>query len=297
MSIIKETIKYIPIPTGTTQIIATGHPVSTGITGIININFGISAEDGFLGLQQEIDNLTEVVGLDVVNPELDVEQRKIKYKLGITPITLQFWFHVPNTGNSWVNDFYTAGFKTNDIFTLTQRMLNSCFIMDFYDTYDTNTQTKIFSTYLTKLIGNDAYGNKVYTPNYTIGGGAINQLYYWYVPVWYLTGSTITGYTKFTFYNAISGKTALFYNPDNDTVTPQGYVNPQKMYLKSIIDVRNKTWQIQTSSFPTVRLNQLWSSTAYSDKVDNTVQNFKNEAQDYPSGSTFNYVDGKYSNA
>jgi hypothetical protein len=293
MSIIREKIRYIPIPTGTTQIHFSGH-TTTGLTGIMNINFGISAEDGFLGYQQEIDNLTEVVGIDVVNPELDVEQRKIKYKPGINPIILQFWFHIPNTGNSWANSFYVAGFNTDDIFTLSQRMLNSFFIMDFYDTYDTNTQTKIFSTYLTKLIGNDAYGNKVYTPSYTIGGSAPNQLYYWYVPVWYLTGGTLTGYTKFTFYNAISGTTALFYNPDNDNVTPQGYINPQKMYFKTIISASGKTWQIQTPSYPNVRLNQLWSSPTYNTKVDNTVKNFNNEAQNYPSGSTFNYQTGKY---
>jgi len=63
MSIIREKIRYIPV-------FGTGHT--------ININFGLSAEDGFLGYQQEIDNLTQVVGVDLVNPELDVEERRFK---------------------------------------------------------------------------------------------------------------------------------------------------------------------------------------------------------------------------
>ena len=73
MSIIKETIRLVPI----------------NITGLTtNIKFGLSSDDGFLGYQQEIDNLTQVVSLDIVNPEVDVEERKVKYLPGIGPTTL-----------------------------------------------------------------------------------------------------------------------------------------------------------------------------------------------------------------
>lgn len=262
---------------------------ATGIT----LNFGISSNDGFLGYQEEIDNLTQTASDDLINPPVDIEERKFKYIPNIGPTTLQFNFHY-GSGNSWLNSFYPAGFTTNDIYGASQAMLNSFFIMSFYDTYDVNTQTKIFTTYLTKLIGSDAYGNKTYIPSYIINSGTPNQLYYWYVPVWYSdaqTGATVTGYTTFTFYNAISGTTALFYNYDNESSTTS-----EKMYFKTILNLQNKTWKILTpaSHNNVVIARQLWSSPSYNARVDNTVQNFNNEQQNYPSGQTFNYQTGKY---
>jgi hypothetical protein len=274
MSIIREKIKFLN---------------ATGLT----LNFGLSSNDGFLGYQQEIDNLTQTVSNDLINPDVDVEERRFKYIPNIGPTTLQFNFHYGN-GNSWLNSFYPAGFTTNDIFGLSQAMLNSFFIMSFYDTYDVNTQTKIFTTYLTKLIGSDAYGNKTYIPSYIINSGIPNQLYYWYVPVWYInsqTGTTVTGYTNFTFYNAKSGTTALFYNYDNESLSTS-----EKMYFKTELNLVNKTWKILTplSHNNVVIARQLWTSPSYNTRVDNTVQNFNNEQQNYPSGSTFVYLDGKY---
>ena len=275
MSIIREKIKYIPV-------------FGTGLT--TNIHFGISAEDGFLGLQQEIDNLTQVVGIDLVNPDLDVEERKVKYIPNIGPLTLQFNFHT--TGNNWLNSFVltSAGFTPTQLAQKSSNVLNSFFILDFYDTYDINTQVKIFTTYLTK-IGTG--------PGYTIDAGVANQFYYWYVPIWYLdsfSGATITtGYTKFSFYNATTGKVQLFFNSDYEALIGTD-VNPLQMYFPTQINLLNKTWKIITppSHANLVIAKELWNSPAFSDKVDNTVGNFNNEAQDYPSGNTFNYIDGKY---
>ena len=271
MSIIKEKIKYLGAN--------------------MTLNFSLSSNDSFLGYQQEIDNLTEVVYLDLVNPEIDLEERKIKYKPNIGPLTLTFQFH-DSLSNTFISSFHAAGFSANDISGSTTNMQNSFFILDFYDTYDTNTQVKIFTTYLTKLIGNDAIGNRIYTPVYVINTGISNQLYYWYVPVSYMnaqTGSTVTGYTKFTFYNALSGKTALFYNSDNESLT-----TAEKLYFKSIIDITGMTWNILTPSFPNIVAKQLYTSPQYNQRVDNTITNFNNEAQNYPSGNSFNYLTGTY---
>jgi hypothetical protein len=270
MSIIKEQIKYL------------GKDMT--------INFNLGSNDDFLGYQEEIDNLTEFTSAELVNPDIDLEERKIKYASNIGPLTLTFQFHV--TGNVFASTFYAAGFGTNDISGSTTNMQNSFFILDFYDTFDTYTQTKIFTTYLTKLIGNDAYGNRTYTPVYVINSGVTNQLYYWYVPISFLnaqTGTTVTGYTKFTFYNAISGKTAVFYNLDNINLT-----TAEQMYFKSVIDLTGMTWRIITPSFPNVIAQQLWTSPDYNQKVDDTITNFNNEAQNYPSGNSFNYLTGTY---
>jgi hypothetical protein len=271
MPIIKETIKYV----GDTM----------------NIRFGLSSEDGFLGLQQEIDNLTEVVSSDLVNPSIDVEERKFKYLPGISPTVLAFQFYSP-IANDYLSTFLYQGFTGDEIISNSSNLENSFFIMDFYDSFDVGTQVKIFSTYLTKVIGNNPDGSRNYTSIYTIGGTIPNQLYYWYVPISYLTaisGSTITGYTKFGFYNAKSGTTVQFYNFDNQSLS-----TPEKMYFKSTLNVPNRTWNIISASAPNLVARQLWTSPAYNQKVNNTVQNFNNEVQDYPTGQTFNYIDGKY---
>ena len=306
MSIIKETIRLFNTPTGTTIINISGHTPITGITGIMNISFGLGSGDDFLGYQQEIDNLTQVVSLDIVNPEIDVEERRFNYIPNIGPLTLEFNFHQPNAGNVFHYYFSYQGFTVDEERQNASNMQNSFFIMDYYDTFDINTQTKIFTTYLTKITSGEwSVGLPEYTEpfsEYVINGSSSNQLYYWYVPVWYIkanltgTTNTVTGYTKFTFYNAKSGTTALFYNSDNDTVDANGYVNPQKMYFKTELNLANMTWKILTppSHNNVIIANQLWNSPAYNDKVNNTVQNFNNEQQDYPSGNTFNYLNGTY---
>jgi hypothetical protein len=263
MSIIKEQIKFI----GTDMF----------------LNFGLTSSDSFLGFQQEIDNLTSVVSVDLINPAIDLEERKFRYS-GSTDLLLQFQFY--NIHTSQYTPFFTAaGFSTEDIDGNSTSKLNSFFIADFYNSYDINTQVKIFRTYLTKL---------GYTPYYTIGPNTSNQLYSWYIPVDYInsqTGTTVTGYTRFMFYNAISGITTLFYNNDNVALT-----TPEKMYFKSVLDLKNKTWRIITPSFPIALGKELIGSLQYTKKVNDTVINFNNEVQNYPVGSKFNYLTGTYSN-
>ena len=278
MSIIREKIRYIPIPTGTTLFNFLGNTI-TGVTGLININFGLSAEDGFLGYQQEIDNLTQVVGVDLVNPELDVEERRFK-SLNSFLLAPQIKFEFYKV--TYQNNFLAAGFTPEDIATQSSNMLNSFFIMDFYDTYDANTQIKIFTTYLTKI------GK---TPTYIISGYPFgtSQLYYWGIPLWYInaqSSSTVNGYVKFSFYNATDGKIALFYNNANAALTTL-----EKMYFKAELNLLSKTWKFMTTS---ILAKQLSTSPTYNQKVNNTVANFNNETQDYPSGNTFNYISGIY---
>jgi hypothetical protein len=272
MSIIKEQIKFL----GNTM----------------NLTFPISSNRTFLGYQQEIDNLTQFVSLDLVNPAVDVEERRIKYLGNPIPIMLRLFFWNGEYGAS--PDFYRAGFSLSDIYGNSDCMLNSLFIVDCYNSPDSNTQIKIFRTYLTKLIGNDAYGNKIYTPTYYIGGTEINQLNYFYIPKWYLdaqTGTSVITYLKFTFYNAKNGTTASFYNDAND-IAPINKT-PELMYFKINIRLSDLTWQFVTPPTDIVA-KQLINNAAYDKKVDDSVVNSDNMAQNYPSGSSFNYQTGKY---
>lgn len=276
MSIIKQQIKYLIIPTGTTQINVSEH-TSTGITGIVNIKFNLSSEDNFLGYQQEIDNLTQNVSDTLINPDIDLEERRFKYVTHSPAIQLNFKFSSTPTSS-----FLLAGFTYSELEQKQPSALNSFFIFDLYDTYDANTQIKILRTYITKI---------GILPQYTLDSN--NQIYNLYVPLAYMdveNVSSITGYTKMSFYNAKTGKIILFYNPTY-ILTPR---SPQFLYFPTKLNVIQKTWEFLPASTTIFNANEMWQSPQYSQRVNNTFSNFNNEAQDYPSGSTFNYQTGKY---
>ena len=273
MSIIREKIRLMP-------------GIGTGFT--TNIKFGLSTNDGFSGLQQEIDNLTQNTSDDLINSPIDVEVRKIAYELTSGPLKLQFNFHV-GSANSFGTLFENAGFTINEITMKSSNILNSFFIMDFYDSYDINNQVKIFTTYLTKITAGTT-GTVEPISEYSLGSSP-NQLYYWYVPVAYLTGSTINGYVKFSFYNAKTGRVQPFYNYDNESL-----ISSQKLFFNATINVNNKTWNIYTPAThaKVVIARELWNSPEYTEKVDKSIVSMKNESQNYPSGNSFDYVTGKY---
>jgi hypothetical protein len=279
MSIIKEKIKYLIVPTGTTQVKVSGH-TTTGYTGIVNIKFNLSSNDNFLGYQQEIDNLTEGVSTDLINPDVDLEERRFKYVFHSPAIQFNFYFGSPTPYNT----FLSAGFTPIELAQQQLNVLNSFFIFDLYDSYNVSTQTKILTTYITKI------GS---LPQYTFNSS--NQIYNLYVPIPYInaqTGSTATGYTKISFYNAKTGKVTVFYNPTYALST-----TPLFMFFPTRLNVVAKTWEFLPSSTAVFQANEIYQNPAYVDKVNATVQNFNNESQNYPSGSTFNYQTGKYFSA
>jgi hypothetical protein len=265
MSVIKETIKFNNLDMNLTI------PIGSGI--------------GFTGYQQEVDNLTLETENELINPVIDTEVRKFNYAPIIQPSILYFYFHLSTDEVKFTN----AGFTQTEIDNSDTKLLNSFFILDFYDTYDTYTQTKIFTTYLTKVLGSNNN-----TPQYTISSSVSNQFYNWYVPLWYIdlmrtSGTTVTGYTKFSFYNAKDGSISLFYNHDNVSLK-----TPEKMYFKSILNLVDMTWRFTTTSFPNIRAYELYNAAAYTQRVNNTLVNFDNKKQNYPSGNTFITLNGSY---
>jgi hypothetical protein len=261
MSIIREKIRFNDSLSGTTM----------------NLIIPIGSNDNFTGYQQEVDNLTQFTALDLVNPVSDAEKRR--FKLNPNPnssINLYFKF-----GSSNQATFTAAGFTQEEINTGSDSILNSFFILDFYDTYDFYNQTKIFTTYLTKIGTSSAYNI-----------GSSNQFYYWYVPMSYInsfTGSTTTGYVKFSFFNAKTGKLQLFYNENN--TTPE---SAERLFFKVQMDFPNKTWKFLTSNYPTINASEILNNVLYTTKVNNTFAKTEDLQQKYPSGSTFNYKNATY---
>lgn len=262
MPVIKETIKQNNLD----------------VTLKINLGSGINLS----GFQQEIDNLTELTKDELINPIIDNEVRRFQYKSENGAVNLTFYF-----SNTPQPLFSHAGFSPSEIIVGSPIITNSFFIMDYYDTYDSYTQTKIFSTYLTQILSGV---NK--QPNYKIYSDTINQFYNWYVPLSFInsqTGSTIIGYTNFSFYNAKFGKVTLFFNKDNENI-----LTPEKMYFKTELDLINKTWRFL--GLPTNNANayEISSTSAYVTRINNTIGNFVNTKQTYPTGNTFQTTTGTY---
>lgn len=255
----------------------------------INIKFSLSSNDDQTGHQEEIDEFTQIQTSTSINEPTDAEVRRFSYSGPLT--TFGFSFH---NGSQYSNSFTYAGFTNDEINVQKSNFLNSFFRLDFYDTFIVNQQTRIFSSYLTRLLDNKLSDNTV--SSYVISDD--NEFYYLNIPISFYKNkqSIIDGYGLFTFYNAKESRTSIFYNQDNDSLT-----TPEKMYFKIRINVTNRTWEILTTSIqnpslgaPRALAYELVTSTQYVERYNNTLDNFNNLNQNYPIGSTFDFETGKY---
>lgn len=280
MSIIREKIRF-----NNNLVKLTGG--TTGFTGTtMNLRISLSSTDNLIEYQQEIDRLTQFTTLDLVNPVIDGEERR--FKLNPNPsanITLVFQFYNV-TATTYQILFTAAGFTADEIANKSLNLLNSFFILDFYDTFDINSQTKIFTTYLTKVL---VPVTGIYNSQYTIGATNNNQFYRWYVPISYFTGTTMTGYVKLSFFNAKTGKVTAFFNADNISLT-----TPEYLFFKTQLDRSNMTWKFLTALYPTITAKEVINNILFADKVNNTVVNMDNLQQNPPSGTTYDFKTNTY---
>lgn len=250
----------------------------------INLKINLGGDEHLFGYQQEIDNLTEITKEELINPIVDGEIRRYVYNPYVQPANIIFYFYSTNYSCSFIN----AGFVSGEIANNNVGMLNSFFIMELYDTYDPYTQTKISTNYLTKILGGS--GSK---PDYTLNSSANNQFYYLYIPISFLNkhsgATTITGYTRFSFYNSKTGKISLFYNSGNVSL-----LTPEKMYFKTQINLNTKSWQFIESAYPYSIAMQILPTNAYAKRINNTIDNTENKKQNYPSGYIFDQNTGTY---
>jgi hypothetical protein len=254
--------------------------------GNVNIKIPLISNDNFVGYQQEIDSLTQVTSNDLVNPELDVEVRRFRYDPLVSQANLVFFFY-DNTTNTYISNLTSNDFTIDELKNNSSCVLNSFYVLDFYDTYDVNTQSKIFTTYLTKI--NEGYTG-VYYPRYKIHETYKNQLYYWYVPQSFInsqTASTVVGYVKLSFFNGKTGNIVSFTNNDSVTTTSQ------KLFFKVQLNLYNKTWKFINTNFPNIYTYEI-PSNAYTNKIDDSVEKIENLKQAFPTGTIFNNTTGTY---
>jgi hypothetical protein len=261
----------------------------------LNIKFPITNTGEFTGYQQEIDSFTTVKTVDSINDTVDGEVKRFKLEDSQFLRKIYFAFFIDGSNpEQWNDNFQYAGFTTEEVASLSADYLNSFFILDFFDTFDPKIQTKFFSAYLTKLYSNNVFSNPIFS------GYEFNESFQYYnqhVPLDQLAtdGDSYTGYSRFSFYNAKSGTTAVFYNRDNRYDT-----SAEKMFVKTVLDLNTMTFMFDTPSNlttnPYVYLHELVSSPQYIEKYNDTFENFDNLQQIYPTGSTFNYETGGYEN-
>ena len=259
MSIIKEKIKY------------KGKD--------LNLQFSLDGDNNLLGYQQEINNYSLKSTIDSINEGDDVEIKRFKYKNENVSLKFSFW-----NGTTYSNTFTSAGFTNKEVSGGSENFLNSYFILDFYDSYDINNQKRIFSQYLTKLNQNN---NSIFQVNSKL------QLYNINVPINYytqMTGNTITGYTRFSFYNAKTGKIQLFNNEKNINLT-----TPQISYFESILNLNDMTWNVSDIYLGTViSAKESVNNAEYIKKYNNAIDNYDDVQVVCPIGNTSNYDDAKY---
>lgn len=281
MSIIKETIRY----NGSLVGFSGNTNILTGVTMNLKIAFG--SHDNFTGFQQEIDGETQFATIESINSAVDEEKRKFMLVPQTLPLLLKFNFYNHSSG-IYSASYHNAGFTTEELVSDTLNVRNSFWIFDYYDSFDSNNQKKIFTTYLTK-IQNGPFSHTA-NPEFTIDSAA-KQLYYWYIPLSYIntiTGSTINGYTKISFFNAKTGNVQLFYNEANESIS-----TGQRMFFETELNVDNMTWIINTSNYPNVIGKELVNS-KYVERVNDTYDKFDNQKQVPPSGNTYNYTTNTY---
>lgn len=251
----------------------------------INIQIPLNLNNSLSGYQQEINNFSQVKTNNSINDVNDAEVKKFKLKSTNNIRRLFFYFYKSNMG--YITTFSNAGFDLS----IKDNFINSFFILDFFDSYNPTIQSKLFSVYLTKLYVNNKDGDKNISVFNLISG---TQFYNLFVPnnIKYINNK-YTGYTRFSFYNAKTGKITVFFNQHNETLS-----TPEKMYFKTILNLNDKTWDIVSSltenSLNNILIKELTSSTEYVKKYNNSFDNFDNLKQNYPTGNYFNPENANY---
>jgi hypothetical protein len=264
------------------------------------IKIQLSNSNDFTGYQQEIDKLTNFNTLDIVNPVEDEEIRRFKYMF-VNTHQISFGFEDVNP-NTHEPSLKKIGFNDNEINTNNRAIQNSFYVVDFYDTFDKFSQTKIFSNYSSKIIPIDTDINNntldLDTTIYKLNNNS--QFFYINVPIWFIESimsgglNTTVLYARFLFYNAKTGKITSFYNSENDSLTTD-----ERYYVRTEFNLVDYTWKFlgqNIDDFNTVHLFEIDRNRNqnFNEKVNNTVNNINEERLNPPTGNIFDDVTGRY---
>jgi len=250
------------------------------------IDFNLDSNEDFIGYQQSIDNLTSFKTMNVVNDVVDAEKRKFNFSNESGSQIIKFWFLNPSKVHQ--NTFTAAGFTQDEITNTSKSLLNSFFILDFYNTPIIAKQKKLFTSYLTKVL------NQSTLPTYTIplilDESNRNELYYMYISRSYINQQTqpiITGYTKISFFSGHDGSIKTFqYNGFSYSSSQQ------KLFMRTELNFSGRTWRFIPSS-NTIDLYQL-DGGEYDNRMNDTFDKENITNPSYNSNKIFDYRDRTY---
>ena len=263
MQLIREKILFIP---QTTQ----------------RINFFLTANNSFTGLQENIDEfVAEQTGLSINEPD---DAERFRYS-PISAITMNFYYYsggfyqVPST-------YQDADFTVLQVSGRSEVILRSFYIMQVYDSPNPSNQTLLHTGYfngfnfldnnLTNTLDYNYFTEEEFADLY-ISNNFVN----------FLSGET-TLYGKLSFYNAKTGELSLFSIYSGETTTPPAPTKDSNLYFEISFSANTFSYNIDAPVYAYEITNQ-----DYIDKINNTLSSFTNEKPTYPTGNAFLNT-GKY---
>lgn len=241
----------------------------------------------FSGKQDVINNFIYNKENESINDIVDGE--KYRY-YSSTNYNLRFKFYNTST-SEYGYDLRYINFTDSELDSFNKNILNSFFIVEIFDDYKIETQTRLHigyysgSLFLFENIDNreesiDNREESIYTINNNIEFGD------YYISNSIFIDNTQLVYIKYSFYNAKTGKIHLFYNEDNEAIQTE-----KKLYVLATLSNMTKKY----SKSGNVNLKEL-VDTSYTNKINNTINSIDNKKPTYPDGAIFN-IDGTYSSA
>lgn len=242
------------------------------------ISIPITSRNNMLGYDDDIESLVNVETNNSINNVSDAETRRV-LPANIYNATFRFW-----NGSSYVTNIAPLEFTNADIGST--QLSASFFIIQLYDSFSANTQTKYHTGYFNGYDFNQSLTSSF--PSLIKDTVEFSNLYLSQELLDSMSGITTDFYVKFTFY---SGKSGKFYSFSKTNPNLSQLSSEDLIYNK--ITVNPVTLTYTFAQAPDVY--EIINNPAYDTLVNNTVPSFPVQKPTYPSGNTFT-TDGTYIN-
>lgn len=256
----------------------------------VNIKIPLGSKSNLNGLQDTINNYiikeTETSINNIIGGE--------KYRFTRDTDEKIFTFRYFNENfdddddTPYVAELGFVGFTQLDINNKSNTLTNSFYILQIYDSMNSENQTLIHNSYYngTSITG--------LTSSYNIKSS--DEFSNFYIPEWFINDNNDNGiievYAKFSFFNAKTGKLILFNNTIKGNNTTE-----EKLYFNVLLDLNSKSYKFEQDNYiiyNNIILSEIINSD-YTSIINESLSIFNNELPEFPNGKRFN-GDGTYVN-
>ncbi len=232
-----------------------------------------------LGYDDNVSALVNSASDNSVNAGSDLEVRRFKRnnQFGeLQGLTYRFF-----TGSTYATQLAPYDFAANGLTKISNEVRNSFYLMQVYDSFDENTQTKLHTGYFNGYDFTTKSANLDSTYTATTESTEFLDIYISNAFLETLSGVTTRLYAKFLFYSAQSSKFYPFGRMEN-------LVNQEDVYTRIDINPTTFKYSFVDSVFVTEIVNP-----SYVELINNTVSSIPVQKTVYPAGNTFT-SDGEY---